>query len=133
MRLHSASLLILLASASAADAADLRCRGHVFLDRNADAQRDSREPGIAGAGVSDGTRIVRTGSDGRFDFRVEDGRSVFLIKPAGYALPNQTKLAARMQDKIVIGKLFSQALVTGDAKGALDGVMKDIEDLKLLA
>ena len=38
-----------------------------------------------------------------------------------------------MQDKILIGKLFSQALATGDAKGALAGVMKDIEDLKLLA
>jgi multiple sugar transport system substrate-binding protein len=56
-----------------------------------------------------------------------------LALPAGYALPNQTKLAALMQDKITIGKLFSQALSTGDAKGALAGVMKDIEDLKLLA
>lgn len=56
-----------------------------------------------------------------------------LALPAGYALPNQTKLAALMQDKILIGKLFSQAITTGDAKGALDGVMKDIEDLKLLA
>jgi multiple sugar transport system substrate-binding protein len=56
-----------------------------------------------------------------------------LALPAGYALPNQTKLAALMQDKIIIGKLFSQALSTGNAKGALDGVMKDIEDLKLLA
>ncbi len=56
-----------------------------------------------------------------------------LALPAGYALPNQTKLAALMQDKIIIGKLFSQALSTGDAKGALAGVMKDIEDLKLLA
>ena len=56
-----------------------------------------------------------------------------LALPAGYNLPNQTKLAALMQDKIVIGKLFSQALSTGDAKGALAGVMKDIEDLKLLA
>jgi len=56
-----------------------------------------------------------------------------LALPAGYALPNQTKLAALMQDKIVIGKLFSQACSTGDAKAALAGVMKDIEDLKLLA
>jgi multiple sugar transport system substrate-binding protein len=56
-----------------------------------------------------------------------------LALPAGYALPNQTKLAALMQDKIIIGKLFSQALSTGDAKGALAGVMKDIADLKLLA
>ena len=56
-----------------------------------------------------------------------------LALPAGYALPNQTKLAALMQDKIIIGKLFSQALATGDAKAALAGVMKDIEDLKLLS
>jgi multiple sugar transport system substrate-binding protein len=55
-----------------------------------------------------------------------------LALPAGYALPNQTKLAALMQDKILIGKLFSQAVSTGNAKGALDGVMKDIDDLKLL-
>jgi multiple sugar transport system substrate-binding protein len=56
-----------------------------------------------------------------------------LALPAGYALPNQTKLAALMQDKVVIGKLFSQACSTGDAKAALAGVMKDIEDLKLLS
>jgi len=56
-----------------------------------------------------------------------------LARPAGYALPNQTKLAALMQDKIVIGKLFSQACSTGDAQGALDGVLKDIADLELLA
>jgi len=56
-----------------------------------------------------------------------------LARAAGYALPNQTKLAALMQDKIIIGKLFSQACSTGDARAALDGVLKDIEDLKLLA
>jgi multiple sugar transport system substrate-binding protein len=56
-----------------------------------------------------------------------------LALPAGYALPNQTKLAALIQDKIVIGKLFSQACSTGDARGALDGVLKDIADLELLA
>jgi multiple sugar transport system substrate-binding protein len=56
-----------------------------------------------------------------------------LALPAGHALPNQTKLAALIQDKILIGKLFSQALSTGNARGALDGVLKDIEDLKLLA
>jgi multiple sugar transport system substrate-binding protein len=56
-----------------------------------------------------------------------------LALPAGYALPNQTKLAALIQDKIIIGKLFSQAISTGNARAALDGVMKDIADLELLA
>lgn len=56
-----------------------------------------------------------------------------LALPAGHALPQQTKLAALIQDKILIGKLFSQACSTGDARAALDGVMQDIADLELLA
>lgn len=56
-----------------------------------------------------------------------------LALPAGHALPQQTKLAALIQDKILIGKLFSQACSTGDAAGAIEGVMKDIADLELLA
>ncbi len=56
-----------------------------------------------------------------------------LALPAGYALPHQTPLSALIQDKILIGKLFSQACSTGSAEGALDGVMKDIADLELLA
>ncbi len=55
-----------------------------------------------------------------------------LARPAGYALPNQSKLSALMQDKVIIGKLFSQACTTGNARAALDGVLKDIADLKLL-
>ena len=55
-----------------------------------------------------------------------------LALPAGHALPNQTKLAALIQDKILIGKLFPQACSTGSAEGALEGVMKDIADLELL-
>ena len=55
-----------------------------------------------------------------------------LALPAGHALPYQTPLSALIQDRILIGKLFSQACSTGDAAGALEGVMKDIDDLELL-
>jgi hypothetical protein len=55
-----------------------------------------------------------------------------LALPAGHALPNQTPLAALIQDRILIGKLFSQACTTGDAEGALAGIMRDIADLELL-
>ncbi|MCB0142696.1 MAG: extracellular solute-binding protein, partial [Caldilineaceae bacterium] len=68
------------------------------------------------------------------DPKLAIARDMFQIAlPAGYALPNQTKLAALIQDKVLIGKLFSQACSTGDARGALDTVLKDIEDLELLA
>ncbi len=56
-----------------------------------------------------------------------------LALPAGYALPNNSKLSSLMQEKVLIGKLFSQACSTGKARAALDGVMKDIADLKLLS
>lgn len=85
MRPILASLLLLLASAGTADAGVLRCQGRVFLDRDGNGLRDRGESGIADVGVSDGLRIVRSDADGRFDFRVDDGRTVFLIKPAGYA------------------------------------------------
>lgn len=55
-----------------------------------------------------------------------------LALPAGHALPHQTPLSALIQDRVLIGKLFSQACSTGDAAGALAGVMKDIDDLELL-
>lgn len=85
MRLRLCFLVLSLACAGVADAGMLRCTGRVFLDRDGDGRFDRGEPGIADVGLSDGQRILRTDGAGRFDFRVEDGRSVFLIKPAGYA------------------------------------------------
>ena len=55
-----------------------------------------------------------------------------LALPPGYALEHQTPLAGLIQDRILIGKLFSQACSTGNANAALEGVLKDIEDLQLL-
>ena len=56
-----------------------------------------------------------------------------LALPPGHALPFQTSLSGLIQDKVLMGKLFSQALTTGNAEAALEGVMKDIADLELLA
>lgn len=61
-------------------------------------------------------------------------KDVFKLSlPPGYALAEQTKLSGLITDKVVIGKLFSQACTTGNARAALDGVLKDINDLKLLS
>lgn len=56
-----------------------------------------------------------------------------LALPAGHALPHQTRLASLIQDRVLIGKLFSQACSTGNAEAALEVVMNDIADLELLA
>ncbi|KLJ01995.1 calcineurin-like phosphoesterase C-terminal domain-containing protein [Luteimonas sp. FCS-9] len=58
--------------------------GLVFEDRNGNGVPDAGEPGVAGVGVSDGTRIVDTDADGRF--RGLAGVTAFVIKPAGHAI-----------------------------------------------
>ena len=40
--------------------------GRVFLDRNADRQRDPNEPGLPGVGVSNGREVAITDSQGRY-------------------------------------------------------------------
>ncbi|HEY0185466.1 MAG TPA: calcineurin-like phosphoesterase family protein [Rhodopila sp.] len=56
-------------------------RGTVF-----DADSSSRT-GIEGVMVSNGLEVVKTGADGGWTLPVRDGDSVFVIKPAGWALP----------------------------------------------
>ena len=68
------------------------------------------------------------------DPKLAIAKDVFkLSRPPGFALNEQTKLSGLMIDKVIIGKLFSQACTTGNARAALDGVLKDIADLKLIS
>jgi multiple sugar transport system substrate-binding protein len=53
--------------------------------------------------------------------------------PAGHALKFQTKLSSLIQDRVILGKLFSRAASTGNAKQALADTMKEIDDLKKLS
>jgi hypothetical protein len=56
-------------------------RGTVF-----DGDSAARTP-VAGVMVSNGLDVVKTGPDGSWSLPVRDGDSVFVIKPAGWALP----------------------------------------------
>lgn len=84
------SVLVLLLSIFAAPAwaqAGACGSGVVFADSNANGQRDHGERGLQGIKVSDGVRIVATAHDGRYALPAVDGRTVFVIKPAGYRFP----------------------------------------------
>ena len=76
-------LLCLPGFASASDLS-IRCRGRVVVDHDFNGRIDVGNPGLEGVGISDGRRIVRTDAKGRYDFRVADGTTVFMINPAGY-------------------------------------------------
>lgn len=58
--------------------------GQVWEDGNGNGRFDAGEKPLAGIKVSDGTQIVFTNGKGEYSLPVIDGRTVFLIKPAGY-------------------------------------------------
>ena len=80
------SVVLLLAIPSGALASPPCNGGTVFEDLDSDGIRDPDEAGIAGARLSDGLQVVAADADGRYALPVVDGRSSFLIKPAGYAV-----------------------------------------------
>ncbi len=84
-RLLLLSFALVLAPAVSADAPDCG-EALVFEDRDGDGLRDPGEPPLAGIRVSDGREIAVTGVDGRIRLPAGgDARTVFAIKPAGFA------------------------------------------------
>lgn len=58
--------------------------GIVFEDRNGNALMDPGERGLPGIRVSDGVDISTTDERGFYLLRWEEGRTTFVIRPAGY-------------------------------------------------
>ncbi len=82
-----ASLIVLLLAFLAVPAHALPppCGGgQVFEDGNGNGVRDAGEPGLPGVKVSNGIAIAVTDARGDYTLDYVDGRTVFLIKPAGY-------------------------------------------------
>lgn len=77
-------MLVLAPTCAAAAPCD---GGVVYEDRDGDRERDRGERGIAGVKVSDGVGLAVTGADGRYRLPDSEGRTVFVIRPPGYALP----------------------------------------------
>jgi 3',5'-cyclic AMP phosphodiesterase CpdA len=72
---------------AAGRAGAVECTGRVVLDRDGDGVAGARERGLAGVAIADGRTVVRTDREGRYRFTTEPGRTVQLVKPAGYAVP----------------------------------------------
>ena len=86
--LRVASLLVLL-TLSPALHAELCKTTKVFVDTNHNSILDKHEKGLPGIAVSDGERIVYTDKNGVYQLPAQLGKSLFVIKPAGYTLPKR--------------------------------------------
>jgi len=68
-------------------------QGVVYHDENGNRKRDPDEKGIPGIKVSNGSEIVMTNADGKYETHVSDDTIVFVIKPRGWMTPiNEDKL-----------------------------------------
>jgi hypothetical protein len=65
------------------------CDSRVFIDTNRNGVFDAGERGLSGVAVSDGVHIVRSDRDGRYRLAAMPGKTLFVIKPSGYALPKR--------------------------------------------
>ena len=64
-----------------------KVNGTVFNDRNGNGKQDTGESGLPGILVSNGKELVATDSNGAWELKVESEYAVFVVKPAGYAVP----------------------------------------------
>ncbi len=98
--LAGAALALLAGAAEAAgeqaapQRATLTAHGTVREDVSGTGGRAPTDPPLSGVLVSNGREVTRTDADGRYALPVEPGQVVFVIKPAGYAVPTDpvTKL-----------------------------------------
>ncbi len=91
-RLTAAALLCGLTTAAAP--AQGRVTGIVFADRNANARRDSGEPGIPRVAVSNQVDVVATDSAGNFTLPSRGTGVVFVSLPEGFRVAGQFWLRA---------------------------------------
>lgn len=61
--------------------------GYVYEDGNKNQKKENREKGIEGVAVSNGAQVVLTDKNGRYSLPVQEGQTIFVIKPSGYMTP----------------------------------------------
>lgn len=80
------SLFVLLVFSGMLSAQEI-AKGTVYLDANANGKKDRREKGIEGVSVSNGSLVVQTNKDGKYELPVDDDDIIFVIKPSDYNYP----------------------------------------------
>lgn len=61
--------------------------GMVYEDTNGNGKKDRKEKGIPDVAVSNGIQVVQTDKKGEYSLPLGNDNILFVIKPAGYALP----------------------------------------------
>jgi len=85
------TMLIALCSIAMMVPAAETARGVVFDDLNGDGRYQDTEPGVPGVTVSNGLNVVDTDADGTYRIAIEEGDTLFITKPSGWAVPTSSE------------------------------------------
>lgn len=80
-------ILVLFCAAVTSITFSQTAKGYVFDDINGNSIMDTGEKGLSGICVSNGTDVVQTDADGKWELPVTDDTGLFVIKPADYSVP----------------------------------------------
>ena len=83
----AATALVTSGAAHGQGAPPAQVTGVVFEDRSGTGRRQNDDAGLPGILVSNGREVARTDESGRYTLPFEGDGIVFVIKPAGYAVP----------------------------------------------
>lgn len=90
---HLAFFLFFLISVTITAQEKTTFRGTVFSDENANGIFDTNEKGVKDVCISNGLKVVLTNEKGEWQIQSTLKNSVFVIKPAGFAVPvNQQQI-----------------------------------------
>lgn len=62
-------------------------KGYVYNDENHNNKKEGREKGIANVAVTNGTDVVLTDKNGKYELAASNDAIIAVIKPSGYSVP----------------------------------------------
>lgn len=102
--------------AAAIDPPEATVRGVVFVDSNGNDTFDEGEQPLGGVSVSDGTAMVTSGADGRYELTVDTDRRhtdlVFIRQPSGFVVPTDEHMQPRFYREL--GELADDEIASAD-------------------
>lgn len=103
--------------------------GSIFEDKNNNGKKDPKEKGIANVPVSNGTDVVLTDAQGKYNLHIGDDNIMFVIKPSGYKIGvdefNNPKFYYIHKPKGSPQLLYKGVLPTGELPQSIDfGLVK---------
>ncbi|MGO1243214.1 MAG: calcineurin-like phosphoesterase C-terminal domain-containing protein [Sphingobacterium sp.] len=107
-------------------------KGTVYVDANGNGQKDRKEVGLAGVGISNGVDVVQTDKNGKYEIPVQNDNIIFAIKPADYSFPldefNQPKFYYTYKPQGSPKLKFEAVQPTGKLPKSIDFAVVETEE-----